>query len=152
MRLAAAAKQGKNAHRAILMVSSSEPAGPLLNSVQKLARLTGVSSSQLPPTAPAPSSEPAPLAPRGSPASKRKFLIGHYITNDLATAAACTGPTAGGLSILGLQPGTSAVLPPQRATQGNCGCCAGRGVMGAEREDAIKKKEAQRHTVHVTDD
>lgn len=89
MRLAAAAKQGKNAHRAILMVSSFEPAGPLLNSVQRLAQLTGVSSSQLPPTAPAPSSEPAPLAPRGSLASKRKFLIGHYITNDLATAAAC---------------------------------------------------------------
>lgn len=35
-----------------------------------------------------PTSEPAPRAPRGSPASKRKFLIAHYITSDLATTAA----------------------------------------------------------------
>lgn len=45
MPLAAAGKQRKNAHRATLMVSSLEPAEPLLNVVQKLAQLTGVSSS-----------------------------------------------------------------------------------------------------------
>lgn len=87
--LAAAGKRGKNVHRATLLVSSLEPAEPLLNAVQKLAQLTGVSSSQLPPTSPTPTSEPAPRAPRGSLASKRKFLIAHYITSDLATAAAC---------------------------------------------------------------
>ena len=51
---------------------------------------------------PAPTSTPAPLAPGGSQASKRKFLIGHYITGGLATTAAFTGSTLGAHSAAGL--------------------------------------------------
>lgn len=60
---------------------------------------------------PPPTSAPAPLAPRGSQASKRKFLIGHYITGGLATAAACPGSTSGALSAAEL-PGQGLCRPP----------------------------------------
>ena len=84
----------------MLMVNSLERAS-LLNSFQKQGPADR-SFLLFAPTRPSPppTSAPAPLAPRGSQASKRKFLIGHYITGGLATAAACTGSTSGAFQLL----------------------------------------------------
>lgn len=91
--------------RVMLMVNSSERVS-LLNSFQKQGPADR-SFLLFAPTCPSPppTSAPAPLAPRGSQASKRKFLIGHYITGGLATAAACPGSTSGALSISGAEDG-----------------------------------------------
>lgn len=80
------------------MVNSLDQAS-LLNSFQKQGPADR-SFLLLAPTLQPPTSEQAPLAPRGSQASKRKFLIGHYITGGLATTAAYTGPPWGLFQLL----------------------------------------------------
>lgn len=100
---------------------------------------------------PAPTHLPSPhlrartSAPRGSAASKRKFLIGHYITGLWPLLLpACTGPPTGALSTVGLQSGDSAGLPIPRGLRG---CSAGRSVMGAEKENPALRRRSRPRSI-----
>lgn len=134
---AAAGKQGKNARRATLMVSSFEPAEPLLNAVQKLAQLTGVSSSSLPPTSPTPHLRASTSGSQRKPGFQEEVPNRslHHKRSGHRCRLPAQGPPQGLFQLWVFSVETMLSSLPRWLS----GCFAGRSEMGAERENASKK-------------